>query len=332
MLKSDNTGSTFLSPETVKRLARDVRQILKSPLTSNGIYYHHDEDNLLKGYAMIIGPSETVYENGFYFFEFNYPHDYPSTPPTVTFRTNQDGIRFNPNLYTTGKVCISLLNTWRGEQWTSCQTISTILLTLCTLFTNEPLLNEPGVERRHRDFKTYNRIIEYANIDIAIFNIIEKSPKIYMPWFDMFYSDALSSFKENLSSIKQNIENIVKRNKSYVKNDDTVATISIYRKSLRLDYNNVITRFNNLYKKYSNSEQLKSWKPIPTIEIVKAEKRDQNEMLTLLDQLVGDVKPSEETFNSIIPPPTPKKITKSTPKKIVIKKKTVEKVKEKSVN
>lgn len=331
MLKSDNTDSTFVTPETIKRLARDVRQILKSPLTSNGIYYHHNEDNILKGYAMIIGPSKTVYENGFYFFELNYPHDYPSRPPTLTFRTNQDGIRFNPNLYTNGKVCISLLNTWRGEQWTSCQTISTILLTLCTLFTNEPLLNEPGIERKHRDFKTYNRIIEYANIDIALFNIIEKSPKIYMPWFDMFYSDALSSFKENLSSIQENIENIVKRNKSYVQNDDIVATISIYRKSLPLDYNSVITRFNNLYKKHSNSEQLKDWKPIPTIEIVKVAKRDQNEMFTLLDQLIGDVNTSEETVNSIIPP-TPQKITKSKHKKIVINKKTVEKVKEKSVN
>jgi ubiquitin-conjugating enzyme E2 Z len=331
MLKSDSTDTKIVSPETVKRLARDVRQILKSPLTSNGIYYHHDEENLLKGYAMIIGPSETVYENGFYFFEFDYPHDYPSRPPKVMFRTNQDGIRFNPNLYTSGKVCISLLNTWRGEQWTSCQTISTILLTLCTLFTNEPLLNEPGVERKHKDFKTYNRIIEYANLDIAVFNIIEKSPKIYMPWFDMFYSDALSSFTSNLSSIKQNIENIVKRNKSYIQNDNLVATINIYRKSICLDYNNVITRFNNLNKKYSNSEQLKAWKPIPTIEIVKVEKRDQNEMLTLLDQLIGDVKPSgssDDLFNSIIPPTPPKKITKSKTKKVVLKKKTVEKMKE----
>ena len=130
MLNSDNKDPNFVSPETVKRLARDVKQLLKSPLTSNGIHYKHDEDNILKGYAMIIGPSETVYENGFYFFEFKYPADYPSTPPTVTFRTNQDGIRFNPNLYTGGKVCISLLNTWRGEQWTSCQTISSIILKL----------------------------------------------------------------------------------------------------------------------------------------------------------------------------------------------------------
>ena len=48
MQKSDTKDTSFVSPETVKRLARDVRQLLKSPLTSNGIYYIHDEDNILK--------------------------------------------------------------------------------------------------------------------------------------------------------------------------------------------------------------------------------------------------------------------------------------------
>lgn len=320
MLKSDKKDTNFVSPETVKRLARDVKQLLKSPLTSNGIHYKHDEDNILKGYAMIIGPSETVYENGFYFFEFKYPADYPSTPPTVTFRTNQDGIRFNPNLYTGGKVCISLLNTWRGEQWTSCQTISSILLTLCTLFTNEPLLNEPGVERKHRDFKTYNRIIEYTNLDIAVFNIIEKNPKVYMPWFDMFYSDALSIFRSNLSTIQNNIETIVKRNKSYIENHENIATVSIYRMAMPIDYNKIITRFNKIYTKYSNSEQLKTWTPIPNIETVKVENREHEEMLSLLDDLVGDMKPSEEFFGSP-PPPTPPQKIKPKSKKIVVKKK-----------
>ena len=80
---------------------------------------------------MIVGPSETPYFGGFYFFEFKYPGDYPHSPPEVIYKTNGDNIRFNPNLYVNGKVCISLLNTWRGEQWTSCQTITTVLLNLC---------------------------------------------------------------------------------------------------------------------------------------------------------------------------------------------------------
>ena len=55
----------------LKRLLRDVRKIIKNPLTNHGIYYVHDTNDCRKGYAMIIGPSDTLYRHGFYFFEFN---------------------------------------------------------------------------------------------------------------------------------------------------------------------------------------------------------------------------------------------------------------------
>ena len=137
--------STFISKETISRLLTDVKQIIKNPLSENGIYYVHDDTDLLKGYALIIGPSDTPYFGGNYFFQFKFPNDYPHSPPLVTFCTNGNNIRFNPNLYKCGKVCVSLLNTWTGEQWSSCQTITTVLLTLCTLLCKKPLLNEPGV-------------------------------------------------------------------------------------------------------------------------------------------------------------------------------------------
>ncbi len=139
----------------------------------------------------------------------------------------------------------------------------------------------------------------------------------------MFYSDVLSNFTSNLSIIQNNIETIIKRNKPYIQNDDNVATVSIYRISMPIDYNKIITRFNKMYKKYSNHEQLRSWKPIPNIEIEKVEKREHVEMLSLLDDLVGDMKPSEETSISSIPP-TPQKI-KPKAKKIVVKKKGAKK-------
>ena len=109
--------------DAIKRIAKDVKEIMNDPLHDNGIYYKHDDDDVLKGYAMIYGPENTPYEYGYYFFEFNFPKDYPFSPPTLVFGTNADHIRMNPNLYRCGKVCISILNTWKGEQWSSCQTI-----------------------------------------------------------------------------------------------------------------------------------------------------------------------------------------------------------------
>jgi ubiquitin-protein ligase len=170
--------TTFIGNETMKRLLKDVKRIIKNPLTDQGIYYIHDDSDMMKGYAMIVGPSETPYFGGFYFFEFKFPQDYPHSPPKVKYCTNGNNIRFNPNLYSCGKVCISILNTWTGDQWTSCQTISTVLLTLCSLLCPNPLLNEPGVIRSHRDMSSYNDIIEFSNISIAVCDIVSKKKNV----------------------------------------------------------------------------------------------------------------------------------------------------------
>lgn len=193
--------TTFISKETMTRLLKDVKQIIKNPLTDQGIYYVHDDTDMMKGYAMIVGPSDTPYFGGFYFFEFTYPNDYPHSPPKVKYCTNGNDIRFNPNLYKCGKVCVSLLNTWRGDQWTSCQSISTVLLTLCTLLCKDPLLNEPGVSKNHPDLKNYNEIIEYSNVSIAVCDIVRKKKGVYLPFFENFYPYVKENFNKNYDKL-----------------------------------------------------------------------------------------------------------------------------------
>ena len=220
--------SSFISKQTIQRLLNDIKQIIKYPLTENGIYYSHDETDLLKGYALIIGPSDTPYYGGYYLFEFKFTNDYPYKPPTVNFHTNGENIRFNPNLYKCGKVCISLLNTWSGEQWTSCQTISTILLTLCTILSNNPLLNEPGITKTHADLQNYNKIIEYSNINIAICDIVNKHIQIFKPQFNVFYTIIKNHFINNYEDlVKRCNENIEKYNVEIVQTDMYLLTVYI---------------------------------------------------------------------------------------------------------
>jgi ubiquitin-conjugating enzyme E2 Z len=195
-----------ISKTTLKRLLSDVKHIIQNPLTENGIYYMHDDSDILKGYALIIGPENTPYFGGNYFFEFLFPADYPSSPPLIKYCTNGDNIRFNPNLYTNGKVCVSILNTWRGPQWSACQTISTILLTLCTLLCKDPLLNEPGISIAHRDFEKYTKIIEYKNIEIAILKIVTKAEGVYPMKFDMFYYIVKEQYLKNRDKIVSYLE------------------------------------------------------------------------------------------------------------------------------
>ena len=232
--------TTFISKETINRLLKDVRHIIINPLTDQGIYYIHDDSDMLKGYAMIVGPSETPYFGGFYFFEISYPYDYPHSPPKVKYCTNSNGIRFNPNLYTCGKVCVSLLNTWRGDQWSSCQSISTVLLTLCTLLCSNPLLNEPGVDKNHSDMKNYNEIIEYSNLSIAVCDIVRKKSGVYLPFFENFYPYVKENFNKNYDKLLE----IAQKKSQNTDIENKFFKTGFYNMNVNVRYNDVILKLN----------------------------------------------------------------------------------------
>ena len=194
-----------------KRLLKDVIDINKTPLHDHGIYYIHDDEDIKKGYAMIFGPPDTIYSYGIYFFKFKFPNDYPYSPPRVEYLTNGDNVRFNPNLYRNGKVCISILNTWNGPQWSSCQTISSVLLTLVTLFHNKPLLNEPGINETYPSFKLYNKIIKYSSIKIALLDVL--SGKICKDMYTKFKTIIDNYVVKNNDSIIEKIKDIDPPNK-----------------------------------------------------------------------------------------------------------------------
>lgn len=59
---------------------------------------------------MIAGPEGTPYAGGLFEFDCFLPLDFPDSPPLVNLATTGGGtVRFNPNLYENGKVCLSLL-------------------------------------------------------------------------------------------------------------------------------------------------------------------------------------------------------------------------------
>lgn len=85
-------------------------------------------------------------------FDMRFPEDYPNAAPKVHITTTSGGsVRFNPNLYATGKVCLSILGTWRaessGEMWSAVQSISSVLLSIQSLLHDAPYHNEPNFEK-----------------------------------------------------------------------------------------------------------------------------------------------------------------------------------------
>ncbi|KAI1090803.1 hypothetical protein F5B19DRAFT_494076 [Rostrohypoxylon terebratum] len=132
----------------MKRLITEI-STLKTSLPE-GIFICHGSSRLDIMKVLIIGPKNTPYEHGMFEFDLCCPLDYPNSPPLMRFRTTNGGtIRFNPNLYEDGKICLSLLGTWAGEPWRADQ--STILQVLVSIqsmiLCEQPWYNEPGREQ-----------------------------------------------------------------------------------------------------------------------------------------------------------------------------------------
>jgi len=190
--------------KAIKRIQVDIKNVMGDDMKKQGIYYNYDEADITKGTAMILGPRDTPYEGGFYFFDVKFPNDYPFSPPAMTTLT-QDGLtRFNPNMYREGKVCLSLLNTWHvGERWSGVQTLSSILLSIVSsVLIDKPLQNEPGFETKLGTplSDIYNRMILHANLKTAFLHMIKNPPEFAIPFFDIMY-DAFHKHKQRMNDL-----------------------------------------------------------------------------------------------------------------------------------
>lgn len=216
----------------LKRIILDIRDITKSPI--DNIFYFPNEDNICKGTALIIGPKDTPYQYGFYIFDFTFPDSYPHGPPVVKYRTNDGNTRFNPNFYRNGKVCLSILNTWDGEPWSSCQSLRSILITLQITMNEKPLLNEPGVHEIYHASRVeqYNDIIEFKNIETSILYIMKCVENPESP-YHCFNDIVKEKFRENYDAIMQFVEN--KRNNVF-QTRTTYERATIYKMTGLIDY------------------------------------------------------------------------------------------------
>jgi baculoviral IAP repeat-containing protein 6 len=138
---------------------------------------------------LISGPKDTPYENGLFEFDAYFPVDYPNNVPEVIIHTTDNGkVRFNPNLYANGKVCLSLLGTWSGqenEKWNpKTSTFLQVMISIQSLIlVDQPIFNEPGWERdintpKGKTLSTkYNQDLHPNTIKLAIINMIKNPPQ-----------------------------------------------------------------------------------------------------------------------------------------------------------
>ena len=238
--------------KAIKRIInKDMKSIEHNKLNDCGIYIEFDEDNMLQAKVLIIGPVDSLYEGGYFFFHINFPNNYPFSPPDVSY-VSRNNIRIHPNLYVKGhksgfgKVCLSILGTWSGPQWTTVMDVSTVLLSLQSLLDNDPLLNEPGFSKKNKHqleiINNYNDVIFFENINsLLIKNYIDP------PGDFAIYKDVIIDvFKKNY---KKYYENILK----YKNIDKKKINISIYMIHYSINYKELL----NNYMNFCNNINLK---------------------------------------------------------------------------
>uniref|UniRef100_A0A6C0J9B3 Ubiquitin-conjugating enzyme E2 Z n=1 Tax=viral metagenome TaxID=1070528 RepID=A0A6C0J9B3_9ZZZZ len=188
------------------RIVNDIIEFKKNNFKNIHIYF--DKNNFTQIYALIIGPKNTPYYGGSFFFDIKFPDNYPNSPPKVKYLTTDGKVRFHPNLYHNGKVCLSNLNTWSGPPWTPVMNLTSILLSIEAVLTEMPIKNEPGYENIKNDDITsisFNTYVLYNTYKLAIINIINNN-------FNPFSNkNILPHFKdiimENFNNIKKDLEN-----------------------------------------------------------------------------------------------------------------------------
>jgi len=162
-----------MASASAKLLQNQYKKSQSEPV--EGIAVELKDDNLHEWRVYIEGPKETLYEGGIFQLMMKFPNDYPMSPPTVTFVSDF----WHPNVYTDGKVCISILHPpgvdemsgeLPEERWLPTQTVTTILLSIISLLsapnTSSPANVDASVEWRKSPAGYKERIrvlIEKAN-------------------------------------------------------------------------------------------------------------------------------------------------------------------------
>uniref|UniRef100_A0A803P1N6 E2 ubiquitin-conjugating enzyme n=1 Tax=Cannabis sativa TaxID=3483 RepID=A0A803P1N6_CANSA len=121
-------------------LQKQLTDLYKTPVDgfSAGLV---DESNVFEWSVTIMGPADTPYEGGFFNAIMSFPSNYPNSPPTVRFTSEM----WHPNVYSDGKVCISILHApgddpngyeLASERWSPVHTVESIVLSIISMLSS----------------------------------------------------------------------------------------------------------------------------------------------------------------------------------------------------
>lgn len=230
--------------KSMLRIVNDLSDFNKNK--PEGIYLYINKKNFYKNYALIIGPKNTPYFGGYFFFEIIFPRSYPHDPPRLKFLTIDGHVRFNPNLYENGKVCLSILGTWSGPKWRPVMNLKLVLLSVQSLLGEFPIKNEPGFENVkpfHKISINYNSFIIYHSYKLGFIDVLNNKFRKYSKFF------------------KKEIDYELKKNYELMNNDLLSYKISLnevfFDKEIYFLPNKNYLNFKKLYEEFDKTCKLK---------------------------------------------------------------------------
>lgn len=147
-------------------------------------------------------------------------------------------------------MCMSILNSWRGDQWTGCQTIKSVLLTIMSLLDSKPLLNEPGITATNADFATYHRIIQYKNYEFSMLQLLKslsafKQVIADIEFHDQFYEHMCAAFRKSHLRHSASIDALLSKHP----HSETLRTTHVYQMNTVVNYPELKTAFQDAVKR-----------------------------------------------------------------------------------
>lgn len=244
---------TNIKSNVVKRIMKEIKMLNKSIEISwnSSIFIRVDEDFPQFMRILIAGPDDTPYQNGLFIFDLYIPENYPNVPPKMLIIDNAS-IRYNPNLYKNGKVCLSLLGTWQGPGWDP--TVSTLLQLFksieSAILVKYPFNNEPAFYNApvNENSKRYSQNIYGATIKHAIINplncYLNDKTNCYFPFHEVIESFYDLKQNEIKTQIETQIETAFEKSKSIPQGDGGIPTTKNDLKKSKSEFTKLIETFN----------------------------------------------------------------------------------------
>lgn len=129
-------------------LRNQLKELTKNPLDDISVGLV-DDSNIYEWQVLMNGPTDTLFEGGWFKATLSFPPDYPNKPPKMKFQSDM----WHPNIHKDGLVCISILHEAKedpfntqekmSEKWRPIIGIESVLVSVMSML-GDPNFESPA--------------------------------------------------------------------------------------------------------------------------------------------------------------------------------------------